>query len=186
MNLNERNKLVEDNIKLVYHMVNKYYKSNNLSGYDKEDFISEGFIGLIKAAKSYNSTKKYAFSTYASRCIYNEMMKNTYQYENCQHRKGHNGALSFDVELLDANGIKVNELLGYDEDFSSIYAKEILAVIDKIRPGRSKFIAIKLFEGYNKTEIGKMLGLTGSMISANVIEIRRHLIELGIVFRGGR
>ena len=62
-----RNELVEHNLRLVAHIVKKYYA---VSG-EQDDLISIGTIGLIKAVETYNLEKKTKFATYASRCIEN-------------------------------------------------------------------------------------------------------------------
>ena len=62
-----RNELVEHNLRLVAHIVKKYYA---VSG-EQDDLISIGTIGLIKAVETYNLEKKTKFATYASRCIDN-------------------------------------------------------------------------------------------------------------------
>ena len=64
-----RNVLVEHNLRLVAHIAKKYYAAPG----EQEDLISIGTIGLIKAVESFDCTKKIRFSTYAARCIENEM-----------------------------------------------------------------------------------------------------------------
>ena len=64
-----KNKLIEHNLRLVAHIAKKY----SLKGYDGDDIISIGTIGLIKAISSYNPDKGTNISTYASRCIENEI-----------------------------------------------------------------------------------------------------------------
>ena len=65
--LEARNKLIEHNLRLVAHIVKKYYKS----GADQDDMISIGTIGLIKAVSTFNSDKGIHLATYAARCIEN-------------------------------------------------------------------------------------------------------------------
>lgn len=62
--------LVKHNLRLVAHIVKRYYVSAN----DHDDLISIGTIGLIKAVKCYDFQKKIKFATYASRCIENEIL----------------------------------------------------------------------------------------------------------------
>ena len=64
-----REKLIRHNLRLVAHIVKKYYA---LPG-DQEDLISIGTIGLMKAVDTFDSTRRARFSTYASRCIENEL-----------------------------------------------------------------------------------------------------------------
>ena len=65
-----RNKLIEHNLRLVAHIIKKYYSAAN----EQDDLISIGTIGLIKAVSSYSPEKKTKFATYASRCIENEVL----------------------------------------------------------------------------------------------------------------
>ncbi len=67
---NARNKLIEHNLRLVAHIVKKYYAT----GAEQEDLISIGTIGLIKAVSTFKSDKKIRLATYASRCIENEIL----------------------------------------------------------------------------------------------------------------
>ena len=67
----EQRKLVEDNFRLVYYLFGKL-RYNEFKVSHGDDFISEGMIGLVKAAKTFDPTK-CKFATYASRCINNEM-----------------------------------------------------------------------------------------------------------------
>lgn len=68
--LDAKNKLIEHNLRLVAHIAKKY----SLKGYDSDDIISIGTIGLIKAIGSFDISKGARFSTYAARCIENEIL----------------------------------------------------------------------------------------------------------------
>ena len=65
-----RARLIEHNLRLVAHIIKKYYSSFK----DQEDLISIGTIGLIKAVSTFNAKKGTRFATYASRCIENEVL----------------------------------------------------------------------------------------------------------------
>jgi RNA polymerase sporulation-specific sigma factor len=65
-----RNLLIEHNLRLVAHVIKKYYSSTN----DQDDLISIGTIGLIKAVSSFDYDKGTRFATYASKCIGNEIL----------------------------------------------------------------------------------------------------------------
>lgn len=68
--LEARNKLVEHNLRLVAHIIKKYYTPNG----DQDDLISIGTIGLIKGISTFRPDKKVRLATYASRCIENEVL----------------------------------------------------------------------------------------------------------------
>ena len=65
-----RNILIERNLRLVAHIMKKYYAAES----DQEDLISIGTIGLIKAVSSYKMDKNLRLATYASRCIENAIL----------------------------------------------------------------------------------------------------------------
>lgn len=65
-----KNKLIEHNLRLVAHIVKKYYASSM----DTDDLISIGTIGLIKAISSFNASRGARLATYAARCVENEIL----------------------------------------------------------------------------------------------------------------
>ena len=65
-----RNRLIEHNLRLVAHIIKKYYTADS----DQEDLISIGTIGLIKGVSTYRPSRGVRLATYASRCIENEIL----------------------------------------------------------------------------------------------------------------
>ena len=65
--IDARNQLIEHNLRLVAHIVKKYYAT----GADQDDLISIGTIGLIKAVSTFKADKGIRLATYAARCIEN-------------------------------------------------------------------------------------------------------------------
>lgn len=65
-----RNTLVEHNLRLVAHIVKKYYSTSS----NQDDLLSIGTIGLIKAVSTFKTDKNIRLATYASRCIENEIL----------------------------------------------------------------------------------------------------------------
>lgn len=68
--LEARNKLVEHNLRLVSHILKKYY----VQAGDQDDLISIGTIGLIKGISTFKPDKKVRLATYASRCVENAIL----------------------------------------------------------------------------------------------------------------
>ena len=68
--LEARNKLIEHNLRLVAHIIKKYYTQAG----DQDDLISIGTIGLIKGISTFNPDKKVRLATYASRCVENAIL----------------------------------------------------------------------------------------------------------------
>lgn len=68
--LNARNQLIEHNLRLVAHIVKKYYAASE----EQDDLISIGTIGLIKGISTFDPDKNVRLATYASRCIENAIL----------------------------------------------------------------------------------------------------------------
>ena len=68
--LEARNILIERNLRLVAHIMKKYYAQAD----DQEDLISIGTVGLIKGISSYDASKGVRLATYAARCVENEIL----------------------------------------------------------------------------------------------------------------
>ena len=88
-----RDKLIEHNLRLVAHIIKKYYTPNG----DQDDLISIGTIGLIKGVSTFKPDKNVKLATYASRCIENEILMHFRAQRKLQ------GELSLS-ESLDAEG----------------------------------------------------------------------------------
>lgn len=73
--LEARNILVEHNLRLVAHIIKKYYTQST----DQEDLISIGTIGLIKAVNTFRPDKGIKLATYAARCIENTILRSHFQ-----------------------------------------------------------------------------------------------------------
>jgi RNA polymerase sporulation-specific sigma factor len=68
--MDARSKLIEHNLRLVAHIVKKYYTTHK----EQDDLISIGTIGLIKAIDSFDVTNGARFATYAGKCLQNEIL----------------------------------------------------------------------------------------------------------------
>ena len=107
--LEARNVLIERNLRLVAHIMKKYYTQTS----DQEDLISIGTIGLIKAVSTFDREKNIKLATYASRCIENEILM--YLRKISAQRT----EVSFDEPLntdWDGNELLLSDVLGTDED----------------------------------------------------------------------
>lgn len=129
--MNARNLLVEHNLRLVAHIVKKYHNLDR----EKEDMISIGVIGLIKAINTYDISKGHRLVTYAARCIENELLmmlrqekktsKNTSIYEPIGIDKEGN-----EIHLLDILGTQETDLIKKIEQKENI--KRIYEELEKM------------------------------------------------------
>ncbi len=103
-----RNALVEHNLRLVAHIMKKYYTRE-----DTEDLISIGTIGLIKAINSYKPDKGVRLATYASRCIENEILM------YFRSRKKTAGDISLSDALdVDGEGLSLMDVVSQEDDMA--------------------------------------------------------------------
>ena len=82
-----RNVLVERNLRLVSHIMKKYYTQTS----DQEDLISIGTIGLIKGISTFDASKGARLATYAARCVENAILTPTTLRVAILHPKASNG-----------------------------------------------------------------------------------------------
>ena len=105
-----RNILRERNLRLVAHIVKKYYAASD----EQDDLISIGTIGLIKAVDSFDRTKTTKLSTYAARCIENEIL------------------MYFRSKKKTAGDISINEHIDEDKDGNALLLSDIISEDDRI------------------------------------------------------
>ena len=105
-----RNELIEHNLRLVAHIIKKYYANSN----DQDDLISIGTIGLIKAVNTFDSSKGIRLSSYAARCIENEVL------------------MFFRSSKKSAQDISMNEPIDTDKDGNALTLMDVMATEDNI------------------------------------------------------
>lgn len=117
-NIKARNILVEHNLRLVAHIIKKYYAVN----VDQDDLVSIGTIGLIKAINTFDMDKNIKLSSYASRCIENEILMH---FRNLK-KSSQNVSLEDAVDIdKDGNTLKLMDLLSIDDDFADNLDKKL-------------------------------------------------------------
>ena len=100
-----RNVLIERNLRLVAHIVKKYYTSCD----EQDDLISIGTVGLIKAIDSFKGDKKVRIATYAAKCVENEIL------------------MYFRSKKKTANDVSINEHIDEDKDGNALLLSDIIA-----------------------------------------------------------
>ena len=103
-----RNILIEHNLRLVAHIIKKYYTQTS----DQEDLISIGTIGLIKGISSYNPAKGARLATYAARCIENEVL------------------MHFRAQRKLQGEVSLSDTLETDKDGNSLFLLDVVGVED--------------------------------------------------------
>lgn len=118
--LEARNILIERNLRLVAHIMKKYYALES----DQEDLISIGTIGLIKGITTFDMSKGARLATYAARCVENEIL----MHFRSQRKTAQDVSLSEYIETgKDGNALSLMEVLRSDEDlFDDLSTREMV------------------------------------------------------------
>ena len=107
--LQARNILIEHNLRLVAHIMKKYYATAS----DQEDLISIGTIGLIKGITTFDASKGAKLATYAARCVENEILMHFRSQRKC----GQDVSLSDCIETgTDGAALSLMDVISDDED----------------------------------------------------------------------
>ncbi len=163
-----RNELILHNLRLIAHIVKKFETTN----YDVDDLIGIGTIGLIKAVDSYSLNKNVKLTTYAAKCIENEIL----MYFRADKKNSKNisiyEGISYDKE---GNEITILDVLQTpDPDFlEEIYKNDNIILLKKyldLLSKREKEIIIKRYGLNNQKEqtqkeIADTLGISRSYVS---------------------
>lgn len=163
-----RDKLIEHNLRLVVFLAKKY----ETTGYDLEDLVSIGSIGLIKGIKTYKINKNIKLATYASRCIANEILMFIRKNKKSKCEVSLEESLNFDAE---GNELHLEDVLGTDDDLvpktfeHKINSEFLNEEISKLK-GRDKEIMTLRYglnntKEYTQKEVAQMLGISQSYIS---------------------
>ncbi len=166
--LEARNVLVERNLRLVAHILKKYYAS----AADQDDLISIGTIGLIKAISTFDGSKGTRLATYAGRCIQNEIL----MYFRAQRKTSGDVSLS---ELIDTGGdgsaLSLMDVLCSDEDmFEATHLRsqtqQLRVLVDQVLEERERQVVLWRYGLGGRTplpqrEVARQLGISRSYVS---------------------
>lgn len=166
---NARDILIERNLRLVAHIAKKYTK---IAGADDDDLISIGTIGLIKAISTFDYTKQARLSTYAARCIENEILMSVRGTKKLKQEVSLNECLGHDsdgnevtfMDILPASDLDISDRVSTDMDIAKLgkYIKKCLTP-------REQEIIIKRYglgnRAYTQQEIAKQMKISRSYVS---------------------
>ena len=115
-----RQKLILHNLRLVAHIVRKYYSANN----NTEDLVSIGTIGLIKAVDTFKCDAGAKFATYAAKCIQNEILMNF----RAQKKRANEISIHETIDVdRDGNPLTYIDVISCDENMTDEIDREILS-----------------------------------------------------------
>lgn len=142
-----REKLIEHNLRLVAHVVRKYYAASP----DKDDLVSIGSIGLIKSIDSFDPDNGARFATYGARCIQNEIL----MYFRSRKKLSQEVSIHDTIDTdRDGNPLTYADIMGTDDTI----ADDIDA---KIKLGKAAAFITKSLDDRERQIITLRYGLTG-------------------------
>lgn len=169
------NEIIENNLNLVPFIIKKYFGA----GEDFDEMLSVGYLGLTKAANSYDENMS-KFSTYAGKCIMNEIY--TYLRKNSK---------------VNDNEVSINTVIGVDElekeitfedalhseqnveeDFIySLDKSKIKLIISELSEKRQKIMNLKYFseKNYTNQQISDMLNIPTSTVTTNICKSLQYI-----------
>ena len=175
-----REKLIRHNLRLVAHIVKKYYA---LPG-DQDDLISIGTIGLMKAVDTFDSDRRARFSTYASRCIENEILMYLRKIQNQKTEVSIDEPLNVD---WDGNELLLSDILGTDGDTvnreleQEVERSALRGLVSGLGEREQRIMRLRfgLDGGEERTqkEVADIIGISQSYISRLEKKIIRQLRE---------
>lgn len=166
--LNARNILVEHNLRLVAHIIKKYYQHDG----GQEDLVSIGTIGLIKAINTFDINKNIKLSSYASRCIENEIL----MFFRNNRKSSQDVSLNDTIDTdKDGNPLTLMDIMASDMDVAEnvdtkLHLEVLSRYIDDTLSDREKEVIIHRY-GINgakietQRELAKRMNISRSYIS---------------------
>lgn len=166
--LEARNILIERNLRLVAHIMKKYYAQ----GADQEDLISIGTIGLIKGITTFDQSKGARLATYAARCVENEIL----MYFRSQKKSAQDVSLSDYIETGgDGAALSLMDVVSEDEDLLERVTnrqalKAVCQAVDSVLTEQERQVIILRYglcggAPCRQREVAKITGISRSYVS---------------------
>ncbi len=163
-----RSELIEHNLRLVAHVVKKYYTSNA----DTEELISIGTVGLIKAVSTFNNSKSTRFATYAAKCIDNEIL----MFFRSAKKIARDVYLDEPVDVdKDGNSMSLMDIIAEDDNMvdridTMIKSRQLYGFVENSLDDREREIILYRYGLYGKKpltqrEVAEKLDISRSYVS---------------------
>ena len=163
-----RTKLIEHNLRLVAHIVRKYYTSYQTP----DDLVSIGSLGLIKAIDTFNCDNGARFATYAAKCIQNEILMFFRSQKKLSNEVSINDTIDIDRDgnpLTYIDIISSEDTIAYDLDLK-LHTEKAYKLINQILEPRERQIIIMRYglssaPAQTQKEVASKLGISRSYVS---------------------
>ena len=165
---NARSRLIEHNLRLVSHIIRKYYASYECP----DELLSIGSIGLIKAVDTFSSKYGTKFATYGARCIQNEILMFFRSRKKASNEISINETIDIDK---DGNPLTYLDIIGVEDSIAEnvemkIYTDRLRELVEEVLDDRERIIVVLRYglKGYRpmtQKEVAAHLGISRSYVS---------------------
>ena len=166
--LEARNVLIERNLRLVAHIMKKYYAQSA----DQEDLISIGTIGLIKGISTFDGSKGARLATYAARCVENEIL----MHFRAQRKSSQDVSLS---DLIETGGegvaLSLMDVVSDEEDLLERVSgredlRRLCSAVDGVLDSQERLVIVLRYglaghEPHRQREVAALTGISRSYVS---------------------
>lgn len=179
-----RTRLIEHNLRLVAHIVRKYYVSYP----NPDDLVSIGSVGLIKAIDSYNPQNGARFATYAARCIQNEIL----MFFRAQKKLAHEVSINETIDIdRDGNPLTYTDIICTEDTIADdidlkVHIEKVQRLLYEILDPRERRILTMRYglddsEPLTQREVAKALNISRSYVSRiekkGIEKLRQYFTE---------
>ena len=163
-----RDKIIEHNLRLVSHIIRKYYSSYEYP----DELLSVGSLGLIKAVDSFKPTFGTRFATYGAKCVQNEIL----MFFRSKKKRGMEISINDQIDVdKDGNPLTYLDIISVPESIDSeldmkSHIERIRDLVDTVLLPREKDIIVLRYglKGYQpktQREVARYLGISRSYVS---------------------
>ena len=163
-----RDKLIEHNLRLVSHIIRKYYSSYE----NPDELLSVGSLGLIKAVDSFKPSFGTRFATYGAKCVQNEIL----MFFRGRKKRGIEISINDQIDVdKDGNPLTYLDIISQNESIENdldmkVHIEKIRSLVDSVLLPREKEIIVLRYglKGYQprtQRDVARHLGISRSYVS---------------------
>jgi len=158
--------VIRENLPLVYRVIHQMGRSS----IPHDEMVSAGMIGLLRAVRSYDPSKRSKWSSYAGVCIKNSILLAIRSSKSLKNTC----TVSLDTPIQDMDGVTIKDVLpdpvkSEDQAVAEIAMEHIEEKLSCMAPTKQAMIRLWI-QGYSRNEIAKRIGVTHQHVSKTILD----------------